>query len=208
MTPVREIVRHRVAVAGLIADALTDQALAGVRVEITSAPAAFASLLTLRARGAGSLWAGMEERPDRTRTAGDGHFHFLDLPAGAYTLVASLPAAGSRYGTVTLPLTLAADSLGNVILTHADMALPPTAVQGKVSGPAPGSAVPMAELSLNGSGERTWSDAQGGYLLSGIEAGPRVVLASARGFNPKSQPVTLAQAGAVVILDLALTPSP
>jgi len=204
-----EVVRHRVAIAGRIADALSGQRLAGVRVEITGAPAAFTSLIALRAKGAGALWATLAERPDRTLTARDGHYHFLDLPAGAYVLSASLPEAGSRYGAATLPLTLVADSLGNVVLTQGDMALPPTAVNGKVSGPAPGSlAVPMAELSVGGSGERTWTDAQGGYLLSAIEAGSRVVLAAARGFNATSQTVTLAQAGAVVTLDLALTPSP
>ncbi|HZF08729.1 MAG TPA: carboxypeptidase-like regulatory domain-containing protein [Thermoanaerobaculia bacterium] len=208
--PTLEIVRHRVAIAGRIADALSGRLLAGARVEITGAPAAFLNLVALRAIAAGtagSLWAAMAERPDRTRTARDGHFHFLDLPAGAYTLTASLPDAGSRYGTATLPLTLVADSLGNVVRAQADMTLPPTAVKGKVSGPA-SAAVPMAELAVGGSGERTWTDAQGGYLLSAIEAGSRVVLATARGFNTNSQPVTLAQAGAVVTLDWTLTPSP
>jgi hypothetical protein len=201
-----EIVRHRVALAGRVADALSGQPLAGARVEITSAPAAFTSLLALRARGAGDLWAAMAERPDRTRTARDGHYHFLDLPPGAYTLTATLPAAGSRYGMATILRTLAADSLGNVALASADLALPPTAVQGRVSGLA-AAAVPMAELRVGGSGERTWSDAQGAYRLSGLEAGPRVVLVSARGFAPQSQPVKLAP-GAAVTLDLALTPSP
>src|SRR5947209_8433343 len=105
-----EVVRHRVVIAGRIADALSGQPLAGARVEITGAPAAFTSLLALRAM-AGDRWATLAERPDRTSTARDGHFHFLDLPAGAYTLTVSLPDAGSRYGTATLPLTLVADSL-------------------------------------------------------------------------------------------------
>jgi hypothetical protein len=201
-----------VAVAGRVVDALSGQPLAGARVEITSAPAAFLELVGLRAvaaKAAGELWAALAERPDRTRTARDGHYHFLDLPAGAYTLSASLPAAGSRYGTATVFQTLTADSLGNVGLTSADLALPPTAVQGKVSSLAslPG-AVPMAEITLGGSGERTYSDALGAYRLAGIEAGARTVLVSARGFAPQSQAVTLAQPGAVLTLDLALTPSP
>jgi hypothetical protein len=180
-----------------------------VRVEITSAPAAFLSLLALRARGAGDLWAALAERPDRTRTARDGHYHFLDLPAGAYTLTATFPAAGSRYGAATLPLTLVADSLGTVLLAKGDLALPPTAVQGKVNGLSSlAGGVPMAEISVGGSGERTWSDAQGAYRLSGIEAGARTLLVSARGFAPKSQAVTLAHPGAVLTLDLSLTPSP
>jgi hypothetical protein len=203
------IVRHRVALAGRVADALSGQPLAGVRVEITGGPPAFTSLLALRARGAGDLWAAMAERPDRTRTARDGHYHFLDLPAGAYTLAAALPEAGSRYGTATLPFTLVADSLGNITMAKADLALQPTTVQGKVSGttslPA---ALPMAEVAIGGSGERTWTDGQGVYRLSGIEAGARSLLVSARGFVSRSQPVTLAQPGAVVTLDLSLTPSP
>jgi len=66
----------------------------------------------------------------------------------------------------------------------------------------------MAEISVGGSGERTWSDAQGAYRLSGIEAGARTLLVSARGFAPRSQAVILAQPGAVLTLDLSLTPSP
>jgi hypothetical protein len=198
-----EIVRHRAAIAGRVTDA--GRPLPGARVEITAGPPAFTSRLALLAQQHGSRWATMAERPDRTRAATDGFFRFLDLPAGQYTLTGSLPGSGSRYGAASAQVTLTDDGQGKVELKMADLALPATTIQGRVSDPG-NAAVRMAEVRVQGSGERAWSDAQGNYVLSGVEVGSRKLTVAARGFQSKSETVALGQPGAVVTRDVTLSP--
>jgi len=168
-----EIFRHRASIAGRVTDAQTGRPLPGVRVEIGSGREVF--------------------------TAGDGFFRFLDLPAGSYTLTASLPRSGSRYGTKSAPVTLGEE------LQMIDLKLPATTVKGKVKDGA-GQAVKMAEVRVQGSGESAWSDAQGNYALSGVEAGARKIAVSARGFQKVSETVAIGQPGAVVTRDVTLSP--
>lgn len=201
-----DIVRHRAVLAGRVIEAPGGKPVAGARVEITAAPPDFTARLALQAKAAGSRWAAQAERPDRTRTASDGHFHFLDLPAGDYTLTASLPGQGSRYGTASAPVTLNADSLGNVGLETVDLALPATTVHGKVVD-GDGDAVPMAELRLRGSSENTYSNGQGRYALSRLEAGSRELVISAQGFARQTKTVVLGQAGADVEVEITMQPS-
>ena len=72
----------------------------------------------------------------------------------------------------------------------------------------------MAEVKVKGGGERTFSDAEGNYLLTGLEAGlngaPRTVIVtvSAQGFQPATQNVPVAHAGSVQNLDVVLTRPP
>jgi len=200
-----ETARHRAALGGRVKDARTGEPLAAVRVEIAAGPAAFTSRLDLLVRQHGDLWATLAERPDRTRTARDGFFRFLDLPAGQYILSASLPGSGTRYGTATAGVTLSSDAQGDTLPGTVDLELPATTIQGRIRS-TPNAPVWMAEVRIQGSGERTWSDAQGQYVLSGIEAGARKLTISAAGFGVKSEAVTLGQPGEAVTRDATLSP--
>lgn len=201
---VTKVVRRQVTIAGQVADAQSALAIAGAFVEITAAPAAFTTWLTYRALSYGSDWAGLSERPDRTQSKPDGHFHFLDLPDGAYTLTAHLAGSGSRYGTVQAAATVSHNPDGSVLLSPVKLLVQPTALTGLVK--KSGAAVAMAEVRIKGTGEFTYTDDTGRYLLAGVEAGARTLLASAQGCQPGSQNVT-ALAGAVVALDFAMVPA-
>jgi hypothetical protein len=148
----------------------------------------------------------MLERPDRTRTAGDGHFHFMDLPNGEYTLVASLPGFGGRYGAADEALTVTRGAEGNIIMVTADIQLPPTTLKGTITTQVQEGSVPvvLAEVRVAGSGERAFSDEQGRYLLYGLETGLRTVLVSAKGYQAVSHVVGFVAAGMEEILDLVL----
>ncbi len=164
--------RRQVAVAGRVIDAETEKAVARALVEIAEAPPEFRAWLALKAIRYGERWANMAVRPDRIRTAADGHFHFLDLPAGGYTLIASLPAAGSRYGTAEESAEVEHDPDGKISRQTVELRLPPTGLKGTITfSPQNGDAVPvvMAEVRIPGSGERTWSKGGGSYLLSALE---------------------------------------
>lgn len=174
-----EIVRHQVAIAGRVTDFQTGKAIAQAQVQIV-------------------------EGPDRTRTAADGHFHFLDLPDGQYTLIASLPGSGSRYGTAQAEATVSRDAEDNITMATADIALPPTTLKGQITDQATGNPVVMVQVQVQGSGERTFSDAQGRYILTGLEAGKRTVLVSARGYQPGSKTVLLSEPGTEQTLDFVL----
>lgn len=144
-------------------------------------------------------------RPDRTRTGADGFFYFADLPAGNYTLVASLPQLGSRYGAGTSkPLEVKTPDEDTLKTT---VELPPTTLRGRIID-TDGKPIGMAEVRIQGSGERTFSSGgdesapeneKGWYRLVGLEAGKvkigegkgqRTVLVSAQGYEPANEQPT------------------
>ena len=144
--------------------------------------------------------------PIRQLTAADGHFHFVDLPDGSYTLTVSLPGSGTRYGAAQAPATVARTAQGKITMAVSDLALPPTTLKGKVSGPNAINVV-MAQVRVSGSGERTYTNSQGQYLLAGLEVGNRTVIVTAQGFQPVTQTVTLGTAGSERTLNFSLVPS-
>lgn len=198
-----ETVGHQVAIAGKVTDAQTNRELSRALVKITSAPAEFMNWLNNRAIQYGTRWKSMLERPDQVLTATDGHFHFLDLPNGGYTLSASLPGAGTRYGTDQTQVTVSRDAQGKIAVVAADFTLPPTTIKGRVNGPS-ATKIAMAQVRVRGSGEQTFSDSEGSYLLTSLEAGNRTVMVSARGYRPLSRPMTLDAPGTVQTLDITL----
>ena len=199
-----EVLRHGVAIAGQVTDGQTAKAIGGARIEITAAPVEFTDWLAIRAEQYGDRWLNMVERPDRALAAADGHFHFLDLPDGDYTLAASLPGSGTRYGTSEAEATVSRDGGGSINWDTADLALPPTTVVGRVRDRDTGDPVVMAEVRVGGSGVRTFSDVDGRYSLTALETGERIVLVSARGYRPASRTVMLTEAGTKETVPFAL----
>lgn len=177
-----EIRRHQAAIAGRVVDAQTEKPLAGALVTVAAGP---------------QRW--------EIRSGQDGHFHFLDLPDGAYLVTASYPPGGNRYGSAQENVVVSRDGTGRIQMATADLSLPATTVRGRITRPG-GQGVVMAEIVLEGSGERAFSAADGHYALVGVEAGLRRVRIRAQGFQPMTQEVILAAAGAVVTLNLTLTP--
>jgi hypothetical protein len=144
------------------------------------------------------------KRPDQTKTVADGSFYFIDLPEGTYTLRASLPGAGSRYGTVQEAVEVKRDNQGNITeIARAEMLLPPTTLIGRIIDEA-NKPMAMAEIRVVGSGEFTFSEADdataqtedertGQFMLIGLEAGKREVRVTARGYEPATKEVMLNQ---------------
>ncbi len=199
-----EIVRHQVAITGSVTDAQTGKAIDKAQIEITDGPSEFLDFVAARSKQYGTQWESMVERLDRTRTAADGHFHFMDLPDGEYTLTASLPGSGSRYGTAENSATVTRDADGNINRTAVEIPLPPTALKGRITEQGTTDPVVMAEVRLKGSGERTFSNSEGRYLLAGLETGERTVLVSAQGYQPTSQAALFNQAGTEQTLHFVL----
>ncbi len=200
-------IRRQVAIAGHVVDGQTGRAIKGACVKIETSPMVFENWLNIRKKQYGELWDKMEKRPDQFKTAPDGHFYFVDLPDGSYTLKASLPGTGSRYGTAQVGVTVARDGEGNIDVTPlSKILLPPTAIKGKIIKQGSADPVIMAEALVKGSGERALSNSLGEYSLTGIETGNRTVLISAQGFNKVSQMAQLSS-GIVHTIDFTLIPT-
>jgi len=197
-------VRHQVAVAGKVTDVVARKPLGGAVVNIIEMPQALKSLLVTKSMQYGARWAAMAERPDRTQTAADGLFYFLDLPDGKYTIAASVARCGKRYGGARGSATVSRDAKGNVKMAFLEIGLQPTTVQGKVTGAGHKAGVMMAEIRVKGSGELAFSDAQGEYVLAGVEPGKRTILVAAQGYRTAAKPVTIEQPGELAILNFAL----
>lgn len=201
-----EIVHHQVAIAGRVIDGQTARALGRALVRITAAPDEFTAWLSMHALQYGPAWASLIERPDQALTAADGHFHFMDLPDGPYTLAASLPGYGSRYGISQAQATVARTAQGQIIMAVCDLALPSTTLKGKISGPSAANVV-MAQVRVQGSGERTYTNSQGQYLLAGLEVGNLRISVTAQGFQPATQAITVGAAGSEQTLNFTLVPA-
>jgi hypothetical protein len=192
-------VRRQVAIYGQVSDAETGLPIQGALVEMEKIPETFKKWLALRSIQYGTDWDRMSERPDRTLTAADGHFHFLDLPNGQYILKASKASEGTRYGTAQLTATVTRDAQGKIARTAAGISLPPTGIKGQILAAADESPVVMAKIQIDGSPEPVFTDSKGNYLVSGIETSKpplkRTVNVSvtARGYQPASQKVDLSQ---------------
>jgi len=169
---------------------------------IAAMPPLFKRRLEIAALQHGNDWETMQERPDRTLTRHDGLFYFLDLPDGHYGLTASVPRPAMRYGAAEQSVQIARDKKG--AMTFINLVLQPTVVKGKITGPGHKTGIVMAEARIQGSGERTFSNAQGEYLLTAIEPGKRTVQVFAQGFRSASQAVTVEGPGESHTLNFAL----
>jgi hypothetical protein len=174
-------ITHRAALVGRVLDQLDQRALPNVTVEILDFPDAYKSrLATLRQGRPGA-------RPERLVTDGNGAFRWLDLPAGAYTLRASL--SDPRYAAVTVTASVAADKPAST-----GIALAPTAVTGTVSADRPAGPLAMVRVRMLDSGEVTFTAADGSFTLSPVEPGERrVVELSAQGYVTATRTVALQQ---------------
>src|SRR5271157_2107082 len=115
------VAHHRVAIAGYVKDAVTQKPIAGAVVTIVDMPDAFKRELRHAAQGSS------------TQTRNDGLYYFLDLPDGNYTLQASFPALGRRYGSMHHTAKVPHDPKLGTKVQFVNLALPPTAIQGKVT---------------------------------------------------------------------------
>ncbi|MFZ0771176.1 MAG: carboxypeptidase regulatory-like domain-containing protein [Candidatus Sulfotelmatobacter sp.] len=195
-----DIVRHRVGICGRVLDAGTGKPLRDAEVLITG-PESFTKKLEIAALPYGDRWKTMLERLDRTRSKADGLFYFMDLPDGKYSVSASIPSCGKRYGKVEEPAKVSRGADGNAKIPFVRCALPPTHVKGKVTGTGRESGVALARVRVKGSGELSFTDAQGQYTVAGIEPGKRTLLVSAQGYRAESQEFTLGGAGASKTLE-------
>ena len=82
-----EPTRHQVAVAGQVTDKETGRAVSRAQVAITTAPSEFQDWLAIKKIQYGERWDSMTERPDRTQTAADGYYYFMDLFKEEFTRI-------------------------------------------------------------------------------------------------------------------------
>jgi hypothetical protein len=199
-----ETATRRVSIAGRVTDALTGQAIGGAVAVISTAPKGWLGWLAIRKTELASRGLPPSRMPDVAATTRDGWFHFDDLPDGKYAMDVSVPAAGTRYGTARVSVKVKRGD-GPPAPADASAALAPTTVSGRVVD-ADGAALPMAELRVQGSGEKTWSDADGRYRLMALERGTRKVQVSVRGMAPAEAAAELPQPGSSATVNFTLKP--
>lgn len=162
---------HQVAIAGQVSDKETGLTIGNAIVEITEMPEKFQTKRSLQALQYGSDWETLAKRCDRTTTAPDGFFHFIDLPPGEYTLTASLPGAATRYKIAQTIVTFppAQNTPDSPKFALANLTLYPSGIRGKVTD-LQDVAIARVNVKIIGSGESTTTDAKGNYQLIGLEA--------------------------------------
>jgi hypothetical protein len=196
------------AIAGKVVDGQTGRPVGDITVKLTTLPSAFEQRLALKALQHGTAWESLAERPDRTRTAADGCFCFTDLPDGTYTVSFTLPGGRHRYGPVSQSFTVTRDTEGRIAFSPAVIQLPPTGVRGQIQGLVLGeaTALPLAHIRVQGSGESAHGDAQGRFYLTGVEVGERELRFSAAGFKPTTARARITEGSVVDLGPLVLQP--
>jgi hypothetical protein len=188
-------ITHRAALVGRTIDKRTLTPLPGVMLTITSGPAAWTARVTALQQGQPTA------RPDQQTTDAGGFFRWLDLPAGTYTLSASL--SGTRYAAATGSLALVSTAVGTL-----ELQLAPTTVTGIVQAGAPAAPLAMARVRFPDSDDVSYTAANGSYTLSPVEIGAgRALEVSAQNFITTTQAVTLSQGQTTTAATITLTHS-
>jgi hypothetical protein len=160
-----EEIRHQVAIAGFVNDAITEHRIADAGVEVVG-------------------------QNLQIQTREDGSFYFIDLPDGQYTLKVSVPNLGSRYGTATVANITVKNENGRPIFDlQAKVKLSPTRLVGQVKGSDNNQPIANALVQLCGSETKTLTNQEGRYVLSGIQASQPRVQVSVNGFVTQIQKV-------------------
>ena len=157
-------------------------------------------------------------RSDRTYSAADGHFHFLDLPDGAYSLTASLIGMKRRYAPAQVTATVPRQEAGRIKPAIADIAILATTLKGRITTLNSDDKVVLAEIRIKETGESTFSDLEGAYQLVGLEAADKdaaekphyTVLVKAQGHRSPDPPPTIVfeKPGDVIEEDIPLEKLP
>lgn len=212
-------VRHAVAIAGIVRDAVSQARIGRALIEIKHGPPKFQA--KVNALDADPVWRSRAERIDRTWSQADGLFYLMDLPAGQYQLrvsVVDLPSTDPRLrgSLVTTPPDdyrdrLDAWQLGTrykvveigplqthrhkkhkpVVIARADVALSPTRIHGFVTANGSGEPVAGARVCLRGDTTVVITKEDGSYELMPLVAGKPTVEVSAANYKNASQAVTL-----------------
>ncbi len=198
----KEQTKNRVAIAGQVRDAETKLPIPGVLVEITvTGKPEFNSWLNLYALQYGDNWQKMFKRPDRTLTAIDGCFYFLNLPDGEYELSIYRANAVTFNGTkedqrlltnpfnIQINLKKAEDN--KYKWQSIDIAL--LTIKGKITGNN-SQKLAKALVQVKDRSASTLSDSNGEYSLS-IQNAPKspTVQVYAPGYDPASQDVKFSE---------------
>jgi hypothetical protein len=215
--------QHQVAIAGIVSDAETGDLISGAKVKLGHVSEAFNHWLVLKALP----FADALNRDGRiqlnptltlvqeqnalflvTYTALDGHYYFIDLPDGIYSLQVALPHLGTRYGTRQVENL----NVAGAEATIANLSLPPTGIKGRILD-SDQNPIVMAKVQVEGNPVAVFSDRNGDYELTGLEVWQRDlasqsarpgVTVSAQGYQSATSGVWLS-VGEMKSLDLTLT---
>ncbi len=194
----------QVAIAGKVVDGESGRPQAGVRVTVVEMPAAFRSQLEAWALRQGRRPSSASGRPDVALTAADGCFRFVNLPDGGYTLSFSAPGGAKCYGPLRQEFEITRDASGQIPLSIATIALPPTAIRGSVLfQDVSDSPFPLARVSVSDGDARTYVDDKACFYLTGVEPGARLLRISAPGYQPTTLTANV-EAGQLTELSPAL----
>lgn len=204
---------HQVAIAGQVIDPETSLGIAGASVAITAMPAAFTKWLSLRALSYQDRWEKLAERPDRTVTAPDGFFRFIDLPDGAYTVTVSSKEGARRYGDATHAFTVARGANGAIKASIALIPLPATGIRGTLvasstddDGITTKTPISMACVEVAGTRERAYTGAAGEFYLTDLEPGVRTLTIRASGYQIVTVTATIVKGDVTEMGSFVMTP--
>lgn len=143
----------------------------GAIVDILAGPPKLEQQLALKSLSHGAAWSGLKRRLNRTQSAGDGSFFFLDLPPGDYTLQARLPSSGSRYGATDKVIVSVPSETEPSKPVWQELVLSATGIIGQVhNGQETPKGLVMAKVQIAESGEVVYCNNEGKFELLGLEA--------------------------------------
>lgn len=221
MLLVSPLIHHRVAIHGRVAIGfklegeekwtLLPQLNWQVRVEIIAAPASFQRRLSLKSLSHGQNWDSFSDRPDRTHTAVDGSFYFIDLPPGKYTLKATCPQQSTRLQGVKADVEIRNGEKPQ----WKELILATTGIVGQVKIKSSNSnefvPLPQAQVQVVKGSEHTRCDRDGKFQLLNLEApeNPSTrklqLQISAPGYDTYTQNVDLSRGAVHSLPDIQLT---